>query len=61
MAEDQLFAYADRGFCYVLVVYLLWRDREVITAFRAELGDVKEKLVRLLERITPGSSVTQKE
>lgn len=51
--------YVDKGFAYALVVYLLWRDRDLMTALRTEMAavrsefsSVKENLIRLLERMT---------
>lgn len=45
--EDAILKYADRGFSYLLVIILLWRDKEVITSFRKTLEDLKLAILEL--------------
>ncbi len=48
MLEDKLLQYADRGFAYLLVLILLWRDREVITKFKETLDGLKLAILELV-------------
>ena len=48
--EDALLKYADRGFSYLLVLILLWRDKEVITGFKASLDGLKEAILKMVNQ-----------
>ena len=45
--EEIVLKYIDRGFCYALVIYLLMRDKEVISQFRHELHELKLAILEL--------------
>lgn len=49
--EELIAKYADKGFAYALVVYLLWRDRDVIVGFRNELASVRVEVTQLKESL----------
>lgn len=49
--EELIVKYADKGFAYALVVYLLWRDRDVIVGFRDELASVRVEVTQLKESL----------